>query len=878
MSIVFRIMKTPSSPVIRFLISGLLTVFTCVVSNGQNISELRKILQDRDEPFFSTDQKVNLFSTADFHQYTRNRDDEFGEYLKEPWSDYAIIPGLSDEPRSNLSNQPVFNYSGVDISPPENLPFSSVVGFRNSRAGEVRLMPRIRKPESELFTPVKGTFLFYGQPIGIIYDKMLTVAKITSVSENSVSEFWSSFALSNSNNLVDQLMDYRDLLGLGDWGYFQLVKAASAYLFSEDPRNADLMTWALMIRSGFDVRLAFNQDTTVVLFPSLYIIYARQFVVIGQQRFYLDREMNDQLLVTYEQPFRDTERSIDLRFYKSLNFSGKLTVRKFYYLWKNKNFEFSLRTNPEVVRFFRNYPQTEPAVYFGAPLSSTLKEDLCGQFYPLFSEMDRAEAIVFLQQFVQKKFYYTSVAQKDVWANGRFAEEVVASKSGDDRAKAVLFSWLVRTLTRLPVVGVRFPNYYSTAISFGEPFEGDYYFLNRQKYCLTDPTYLNAPVGVMMPDLAGLTPQLIDLSVSVEQPGRAEDTWRQAVKLGAMHGGTGQDAVFDRQGRALIAGYFSNRQFYTPFIASFSPGNSLRWIRKFEGDGKAIAFAITKVHDNEIYIAGSFSGKIVMDGAELKTGTRSSDLFLAQFNRNGELIWLKNAGIDSSALDPSLAYLVKFDRSGGNILVQWSNEDIRNIKNGFGNVSETGLCFMGSKSVTPGLVPFSWSTVKSDISGEIFGESVFLKDKGCNPKMAGFAALLKLLQKPGAEVTGAQLQSLVIRYKSSFSSGQDDVVKKLGQIGRLSNENGIILLRTNDNKAIALNNLRIADEARFTIAVLGNGDFSVNIISGFQSVAKEREWPLNNLLIDCSSGNVILDYDHDHTLKTVFIETLFSSK
>ena len=849
-----------------------------MISNGQTISELRKVWQDRDVSYFTGDQKDKLFSTADFHQYTRNRDEEFGEYLKEPWSDYAIIPGLSNEPRSNLSKQPVFNYSGVDISPPVILPYSSIVGFRNGRAGEGWLIPRIRKPETEIFTSIKGMFLFYGQPVSIVYDKLLTVAKITSISENSASEFWSSFARSNSNNLVDQLMDYRDLLGLGDWGYFQLVKTTSAYLFREDQRNADLMTWALMIRSGFDVRLAFNQNTTTILFPSVNTIYARQFVVIGQQRFYLDREMNSQLLVTCEQPFRDTDRSIDLWFYKSLNFNGKLTVRKFFYSWKSENFEFSLRSNPDIVRFYRNYPQTEAAVYFGAPLSSMLKEDLFVQFYPLLSKMERAEATVFLQQFIQQKFYYTTVNQKEVWANGRFGEEVVASKSGDDRAKAVLFSWLVRILTRLPVVGVHFPNYYSTAVSFGEPFEGDYYSWNRQKYCLTDPTFLNAPVGVLMPELAGLTPQLIDLSGTAEKPGRAEDTWRQAVKLGAMRGGTSQDVVFDRQGRALITGYFSNRQFHTPFIACFSPGNSLRWIRKFEGNTKAIAFAITKVHDNEIYIAGSFQGKIVMDGAKLESGSRSTDLFLAQFNRNGELIWLKNAGIDSSAHDPSLAYLVKFDRSGDNISVQWSNEDIRNIKTGFGNVSETGLCFMGSKSVTPGLVPSSWSAAKSDISGEIYGESVLLRDKGCNPKIAGIAALMKLLQKPGVEVTGAQLQSLVVRYKSSFSSGQSNVLKNLGQIGWLSNENGIVLLRTIDTKAIVLKNLRIADGARFTIAVLGNGDLSVGIISGFQSIVNEMEWPLNNFLIDCSTGNVVLDYDHDHTLKTVFSETLFSSK
>lgn len=873
-----RIVRTTSGLSIRFLMTFLISGLACTTSNGQTVNELQKLWQGNEGVYYTDNEQDKLFSIADFHKYARIRDEEFEEYLKEPWHDFAISAGLSDEPRSNLTRQPVFNYSGVDMTPPVNLPFFAAEGFNNSGTGQVKLIPRIRKPEPDIFTSVKGTFLFYGQPIDINYDKLLVMTKTTSVSEDSVSGFWSSFARSNSNQLVDQLMDYRDLLGLGDWGYFQLVKATSGYIFKTDRWNADLMTWALMIRSGFDVRIAFSQNSTTLLFPSGSTIYSRQFVVIGQKRFYLDREMNSQLLVTCRNPFPDSEGSIDLRFNKSLNFNGKLMIRKFLYTWNNKNFDFALRYNPDVIRFYRNYPQTDAAIYFGAPISSTLKEDLLGQFYPILSKMDKAQAAVFLQQFVQHEFYYTLVSQKEVWANGRFAEEIVASKTGDDRGKAVLYSWLIRILLQLPVVGVHFPNYYSTGVCYEELLEGDFYYWNHQKYCLTDPTFLNAPIGVVMPEFSGLTPRLIDPSGSEVQTDRAAETWRQASKLGALRGGTGQDVVFDRQGRALITGYFTGKLSYSPFIACFSQGNSLQWIRKFEGDGKAVAFAITKVNDDEIYIAGAFKGKIVMDGVTVHGGTRNSDLFIAQFNKNGELIWLKKAGLDSSVQDASLAYLVKFDRPGDKISIHWSNEDRRNIAIGFGGVSETGLYFTGSEACTPGLVPFSWTAAKFDISTDIFKEYTVLKSDKCHPKVAGIAALMKLLQKSGAEVTGKQLQTLVSRYKSSFPVDHVPMFKRIGQIRLLKNENGIISVHTVDNKALIFDNMMVADGARFNVSSLDNGDLSCAIISGFQSVVKEVKRTLNSFLIDCSSGNVILDYDHDHTMKTVSFDTLFSAK
>ncbi|MCX6236901.1 MAG: hypothetical protein NTY07_04960 [Bacteroidia bacterium] len=857
---------------------GFITGLSCQISNGQSLNELRKLWQNNNFIFLTEKDKDKLFSSADFYKYALTLDEEFTEYLKETWHDYSIFARLSDEYLKRPIQQPVFDDADLVMNPPANLPYSKVVGFNNNRTGQVKLIPRIRKPESHDFNSVNGQFRFFGQPISISYDKLLVLSKINSVSEDSISEFWKSFARTNSNQLVDQLMDYRDLLGLGDWGYFQLVKVASNHIFPDNPLNADLLTWALMIRSGFDVRVAFNQSSMTILFPSENTIYSRQFVVIDKKRFYLDREMNSQLLVTYQNPFPDNVGMIDLEFHKALNFNGKLMSRKILYHWNNKNYEFTLRFNSETIQFYNDYPETDPEIYFGAPVSSILKEDLLGQFFPLLSKMDKTEAAAFLQQFVQKEFDYVSVNQKDGLAPSRFSEQIIASKSGDDRSKSVLFSWLVRILLRSPVVGVQFPGCYSTAICFDEPLDGDFFYFNRGKYYITDPTFLKAPIGVMMPEFAGLSPQIIDLSSSVSQPGKAIEIWKLALKMGARRGGISQDVIFDRRGKSLIAGYLTYNLSYYPFVACFSEGNSLQWIRKFEGDGKAVAFAISKLSDDEIYVAGSFSGMIEMDGVALQSGINNADLFIAQLNQKGELIWMNKAGIDSTAQDESITYMVKFDRSGGNISTQWSNEDERNIKTGFGETSDNKLCFTGSGNSTPGMVPLSWTANKSDISSEIYKEYNLLIGNKCHPKVAGIVAVMKLLQKTESEVTGIQLQRLITRYNSSFPINNPWLFKAIGLIQQLKNENGILSLRTIGGKPFIFSNMKLEDGARFNLSVFGNGDLSIGIISGFQMLVKQVTLPLNCLLIDCSSGNMILDYDVDHTLKTVSFGIIQSPK
>ncbi len=858
---------------VRFFLISIIIVFPCLNLSGQSINDLRKLWQNDSFTFLSGSKKEKLFSTADFSEYAGTRDDEFAGYLKDPWNDYSISAGIEDEPQLQVK-QPIFDESNLDMNPPVNLAYSNIISCGDYGKGQIRMIPRIRKSESETYNSLKGIFRFYGQPVNISYDKLLLFSKIGSFSEDSVSGFWKSFSRSNNNQLVDQLMDYRDLLGLGDWGYFKLVKATSNYIFAGNVLNADLLTWALMIRSGFDVRLAFNQNGTTVLFPCENTIYAKQFVVIGQKRFYLDREMKSQLLVTCQHPFPDNVGMIDLNFYKSLNFNGKLTIRKYSLLWNNKNYSFSMRYNPDLIRFYHNYPKTDPTVYFGAPVSSIFKEDLLGQIYPMLSKMDRPEAAAFLQQFVEKEFVYMSGKQADGFYINRFAEEMIAFKSGDDRSKAVLFSWLVRVLLRLPVVGVQFPGYYSTAVCYDIPLDGNYYYLNKEKYYITDPSFINAPIGFTMPVFEGLTPQLIDLSSSFSQPNRASKIWEIANQLGAQRGGANQDVVFDRQGRAFITGYFNDKRSSNPFVACFSMGNSLQWIRKFEGNEKSIAFAITKTNDDELYIAGSFIGKIVMNEKELQSGSNKPDLFIAQFGKNGELIWMNKIAMDSTAGNEPLTYIVKFDRSGEIFKTQWSNEDERNICNGFTKSDETGLSFVGSRNFTTDIGPFSSTDSKFGVSNE----NSLSVEKKSHPKVTGVLAAMKLLRRSGSVMTGNQLKALLISYYPTLKVNNAPLFNAIGQIELLKNENGIVLLQTIGRKPILYNNLKLENGARFNVSVFDNGDLSVGIISGFHKIVMQVPLPLNNILIDSSSGNMILDFDHEHTQKTVSTVTILSAK
>ena len=300
--------------------------------------------------------------------------------------------------------------------------------------------------------------------------------------------------------------------------------------------------------------------------------------------------------------------------------------------------------------------------------------------------------------------------------------------------------------------------------------------------------------------------------------------------------------------------------------------NSLQWLRRFEGSGKAYGFAIEIINEDEIFVAGSFQGELKLENIRLHTNKSQQDLFFAKFNQSGELIWLKKAGIDSIGKDSNLTYFINFDRSGDNFYTHVVNEDDRNVTTGFYRNGDNWIYFTAPQNGTTGMLhPASKNTTQSavNVPAEIKKEHSLLIFNKYNPAIAGIAAVLQTLEIQNTEIKGKQLQTMLNQYNPSFGILNAQLYNAIGQIEMIRNENGIISITTTDQKSIILPGIKLTNNAQIMLDRFGNGDISIGIISGI-SVGNQGIWlALNSLLIDLSSGNLVFDYDNDHSLRTV---------
>ena len=167
--------------------------------------------------------------------------------------------------------------------------------------------------------------------------------------------------------------------------------------------------------------------------------------------------------------------------------------------------------NPDLINFYKTYPQADLSVFFNAATSTQAKQSLVEVLKPYTSQMDELKAANFLLHFVQTAFQYKTDDEQFGREKFFFAEELFYYPYSDCEDRAILFSYLVREIMGLKVVGLNYPNHVATAVAFNSEVNGDYLMYKNKKYILSDPTFINAPVGQTMPQFKNVSPIVIDV-------------------------------------------------------------------------------------------------------------------------------------------------------------------------------------------------------------------------------------------------------------------------------------------------------------------------------------------------------------------------------
>ena len=82
---------------------------------------------------------------------------------------------------------------------------------------------------------------------------------------------------------------------------------------------------------------------------------------------------------------------------------------------------------------------------------------------------------------------------------------------------------------------------------------------------------------------------------------------------------------------------------YDWFIAKYDANGSVVWAKNGGGTAGDMAYGVALDNFGGVYVAGFFSGTMTVDGVTV-TSAGLYDIFLAKYNSDGTLVWLKRAG------------------------------------------------------------------------------------------------------------------------------------------------------------------------------------------------------------------------------------------
>lgn len=485
-------------------------------------------------------------------QFKNEQDRQFAEFLEKNWKAFNVFKGekLDEVPKP-------IKVPKVEIKEPKPLPQKNIVeaievpaptpvqdlpkekkipevetkklenkatvqsesGSQAESTSKIVTKPKVqKKQEVGNVSQTKATnaiqINFFQKNLRLGYDKSLQVNLKEPIDNKKIAEFWKELSQKEFETVLKQLRNFKQDMELNDWGYVLLLYKAGEQLY-EDKNLATLFTWFMLTQSGYKCKIGYNDEAVKLLLASGQVFFGKPYLKVEGQRYYAVSFQNDSAkfanLYTYEGNHADAKQTMNLFLQQAPALSSQLKEKIVEFEYRGEEFKVKLVYNPQNIEYYDVYPNTNLNIYFDSPMKREVEYEVLKQLKQILEGRSQAEAANILLRFVQTGFQYKTDAQQFGREKAFFPEETLYYPYCDCEDRSVLFSYLVRKLLKLEVLGLDYPGHVATAVRFQEEIPGDAISYDGKRYVICDPTYINADLGMAMPEFKDKKPQIIQV-------------------------------------------------------------------------------------------------------------------------------------------------------------------------------------------------------------------------------------------------------------------------------------------------------------------------------------------------------------------------------
>lgn len=451
-----------------------------------------------------------------FQQYKDERDREFTAFLKEHWRAIDMQQGFVRDQKPKPDVMPVAKPQLPTTEPePASKPVVEV------KPEPVVVMPALPVPVKPIPAPpqyrkgIPTQVDYFGNTIKFYYDPAFKRALPYRLNETALSNFWSELSKAEYEPLLEQINKQATAIQLNDWGYAVLTHRLSTRIYPASKNRQALFTWFILTKAGFNSRVAYDESNVYLLVPAEQQMYEVTYFTFDNERYYAisfdGRRNKPGKVYTYDGHYPGADKKLDMRIRTRAAKVGGAQRRNLSFDYNGQEYNIAAEYEQSRIDFLNTYPQLDLALYFDSEVGEVVESPLLQQLANELEGMDQEDAVNFLLRFVQSSLKYQTDRQQFGKENYLFPEETIYYPYSDCEDRSVLFAWLVARLLGLEVIGLNYPGHVATAVQLDLDVEGDHVIYHGKKYVVSDPTYINATVGMTMPEFENVRPDIIPI-------------------------------------------------------------------------------------------------------------------------------------------------------------------------------------------------------------------------------------------------------------------------------------------------------------------------------------------------------------------------------
>lgn len=445
-------------------------------------------------------------------KYISEEDSKFSDFLKQQWKPQEIKEGAKPFEKPKPKLPPLV----PSVKEDANRKFS----VEKAPTGDVTTKPGGKENDIQFNLPIPKKHIhkleFFSLLLPVTYTADLAVALNTQIDNESIAEYWKNISAANFKECLDQSLALSAKMKLNDWGYTKLLFETGKLINKNRINESYLFTWFMLIKSGYKAKVGYENSRVYLLIPSNNKLYGVPFFSFksAEQKYYIlnleNTNNNADQIYTYNQDYPGTDKIFSFSFRELPDMGVQYQERNIIYINSGREYKIPFRYNTGLIKYLENYPYTDLQVYFSSTLSAAAEGQLISALKSVTDSLSETDALNFLLGFVQYATDYKVDNDQFGYEKPLFPEESLYYKYSDCEDRSIFFSYIVRKVLGLKVVGLDYPDHIATAVLLNSPHDGDAVSVKDKKYLICDPTYIGASIGTAMPVYKSITPGIIE--------------------------------------------------------------------------------------------------------------------------------------------------------------------------------------------------------------------------------------------------------------------------------------------------------------------------------------------------------------------------------